>query len=62
MAKQHRMALLTVACVITAMEPLLWMPGLVIPIALVIVIIGCVFTVFNRTLAAYTYLEKKDDV
>ncbi|MFT7560051.1 MAG: phosphatidylglycerophosphate synthase [Flavobacteriales bacterium] len=62
MAKQHRMALLTGACVITAIEPLLWMPGLVMPIALVLVIVGCVITAFNRTLAAYLYLEKKDNV
>lgn len=62
MAKQHRMALLTLACVITSIEPFLWTPSLVMPIALAIVIVGCVLTVFNRTLAAYRYLERKNDV
>lgn len=62
MAKQHRMALMTGACVLTAIEPILWTQGFVMPITLVIVIVGCVLTVFNRTLAAYAYLEKKDDV
>ncbi len=48
MAKQHRMALMTGACAIAAFAPL-W-PGMVnvLPIALAIIVIGCMVTVFRR--------------
>ncbi len=58
MAKQHRMALMTAACIATAFEPFLWSQLFIMPIVLVIVVIGCIFTLFNRTYAAYQYLEK----
>jgi phosphatidylglycerophosphate synthase len=59
MAKQHRMAVMTVACVVTALEPLLWPQGYVLVIALCLVVAGCVITVWRRIQAAYIYLEKK---
>ena len=59
MAKQHRMAVMTVACVATALEPLLWTQGRVLATALCLVVIGCVITVYRRIRAAYNHLEKK---
>ena len=48
MAKQHRMALMTGACLLAALAPL-W-PGAanVIPAALALIIAGCVLTIFRR--------------
>ena len=57
MAKQHRMALMTVACLLTAIEPYLWPQGYVLLSTLLIVITGSVLTVYRRTRAAYVYLE-----
>ncbi len=62
MAKQHRMALMTVACLLTAIEPLLWPQGYLFLVALLLVIIGSLLTVYNRTRAAYIYLERKSNV
>jgi phosphatidylglycerophosphate synthase len=48
MAKQQRMALMTGACLITAGAPF-WPPlANVIPVALGLVVIGCIFTIFRR--------------
>jgi phosphatidylglycerophosphate synthase len=48
MAKQQRMALMTTACLIGAAAPL-WPPlANVIPLALAIVVVGCIFTIFRR--------------
>ncbi len=58
MAKQHRMAIITTACVITAIEPLLWSSPYAILIALFIINIGCIVTLVNRTQNAYHALEK----
>ena len=57
MAKQHRMAIMTIACVLTAFEH----RGYFILIALLIIIIGCVLTIYRRTIAAYNFLENKND-
>lgn len=59
MAKQHRMALMTGACVLTAIEGYLWQPGYVLLLALGIVIVGCVVTVALRIRQAYLFLESK---
>ncbi|WP_019672810.1 CDP-alcohol phosphatidyltransferase family protein [Psychrobacter lutiphocae] len=77
MAKQHRMALLTLACVLTAIEPWLgrlWPAisemtanassnasgsGWMLLTVLVIICIGCVFTIYNRSLSAYHFLENQ---
>jgi phosphatidylglycerophosphate synthase len=57
MAKQHRMALMTVACLLAATEAYLGWPGYSFAVALVLVIVGSAITVYRRTLAAYRYLE-----
>jgi phosphatidylglycerophosphate synthase len=57
MAKQHRMALMTAAAVVAAVEWLLWPPGYAFAVALAIVCVGSVLTVVRRTLSAYRYLE-----
>jgi len=50
MAKPQRMAVMTVACVLSAFEPLLGWHGQVIAFALAIVAIGSLLTVVRRTL------------
>lgn len=59
MAKQHRMALLTIACVLTALEQLFWQHDYLLLIALMVMILGCVITLWRRISAAYRYLENK---
>ena len=59
MAKQHRMALLTIACFATAIEYYIWQHDFVMFAALVIMNIGCVLTLAKRTTAAYRFLENK---
>ena len=49
MAKPQRMAALTVACLVSALEPLWGWRGQTLMIALVIVALGTAFTVFRRT-------------
>jgi phosphatidylglycerophosphate synthase len=48
MAKQQRMALMTTACLIAATAPLWPVLMNVIPVALGLVAIGCIFTIFRR--------------
>ena len=48
MAKQHRMAVVTIACVLAALESLFALPHRVPTIALGIVILGCVATIARR--------------
>ena len=57
MAKQHRMALMTVACVLTAVEPLLWPRGWIFVVALVVIVLGCALTAARRARAAFVALE-----
>jgi phosphatidylglycerophosphate synthase len=61
MAKQHRMALMTAACVLTALEPLLWQPGWILAVTLVIIVAGCTITAWRRARAAYAWLESCAD-
>lgn len=61
MAKQHRMAIVTVACILTAFESLFWSQGYVLFTSLVIINVGCIFTVIKRTQAAYKYLETQSN-
>lgn len=58
MAKQHRMALLTFACIATAIEQFWFGHDYVMIIALIILNIGALITVWRRTVIAYRYLEK----
>ncbi len=61
MAKQQRMALMTFACLMTAVEPLLWERGWFLFSALAVIVLGCVATVARRTRAAYVALEAGTD-
>lgn len=61
MAKQHRMALMTFACLITAIEPLLWERGWVFLTVLAVIVLGCVVTMARRARAAYVALEAGTD-
>lgn len=58
MAKQHRMALMTFACVASAFAPVEWPQGVIMLAALCIIVAGAIWTVYRRTVAAYCYLEK----
>jgi phosphatidylglycerophosphate synthase len=62
MAKQHRMALMTAACLFAAAEAYLYMPGYTLPTALALIIVGSVVTIFRRTLSAFRYLESNQHV
>jgi phosphatidylglycerophosphate synthase len=48
MAKQHRMALMTVACLLAAFKPLWPWAANLIPTALLLIVVGCVVTIFRR--------------
>ena len=56
MAKQHRMAVMTIACLLTNIEH----SGFFIFVALLIIIFGSVITIYRRTIAAYNFLENKN--
>ena len=60
MAKQHRMALLTAACLITAVENSFAGQSYALLAALIIMIAGCFITLYRRTLSAYRFLESHD--
>ncbi|HEY6485528.1 MAG TPA: CDP-alcohol phosphatidyltransferase family protein [Candidatus Cybelea sp.] len=49
MAKPHRMAVLTGACVLSTFEPLAGWHGEVLAAALAVIIIGCIVTLVRRT-------------
>jgi phosphatidylglycerophosphate synthase len=48
MAKQHRMALMTGACVVAAFRPLWPWAVNAIPITLFLIVVGCLVTIFRR--------------
>ena len=48
MAKQQRMAIMTAACLVAAFAPLWPLLTQIIPLALALVVIGCVATIFRR--------------
>jgi phosphatidylglycerophosphate synthase len=50
MAKPHRMAVMTVACVLSTIEPLAGLRGQTIALALIVVILGSAVTFVRRTL------------
>lgn len=62
MAKQHRMALMTGACVIAAIEAAFGQTAYALPLALALVVLGALVTVYRRTAAAYRYLESTPHV
>lgn len=58
MAKQHRMAVMTIACLLSALESLIYgYSGAILFFALAVIIIGCVITIYLRIRSAYRYLE-----
>jgi len=48
MAKQHRMAVVTGAALLAAVEAVLGMPPRVLPAALVVIVVGCMVTIVRR--------------
>ncbi len=59
MAKPHRMAVIAIAFLLTPLESLVWQQGYVVLIALLVVIAGCIATIWNRARAAYLSLERR---
>lgn len=58
MARQQRMALLTIGCIVVAIEYYFWQHDYSMLIALIMMSIGCIWTILRRTYIAYHYLEK----
>lgn len=61
MAKQHRMAVVTLACVVTVFEVLLWPVGSVLYISLIVIVLGCLVTCARRAISAYQFLENSSN-
>lgn len=62
MAKQHRMALLTVAAVVCLFQPLVPLINIIVyPIVLIIICLGCVITVWRRLNHIKKELISKED-
>ena len=59
MAKQHRMAVMTAACLLCAVESLFWSTQLSLVCALIIISVGCLITAIRRTVTAYRFLESQ---
>jgi phosphatidylglycerophosphate synthase len=57
MAKQHRMALLTVTALLSLAEPMFMLDGQFMAVGLAIMVAGCVVTLFRRTLRIYRCLQ-----
>ena len=57
MAKQHRMALMTLACIVASIEAITSQTTYALPLALTLVIVGSIITAYRRTVAAYRFLE-----
>lgn len=60
MAKQHRMATLTIACVAAAVEAMVSGTQWALLLALMLIVVGSAITAVRRSVAAWRYLEKKD--
>jgi hypothetical protein len=61
MAKQHRMAAMTLGCLLTAWEPRFWQVGWILFLTLLVITVGCVITAARRVLATYLALEATSD-
>jgi hypothetical protein len=59
MAKQHRMALLTIACVLSIFETRFLRVGTLFWLALIIIDIGCLITIWRRTARIAQELEAR---
>jgi phosphatidylglycerophosphate synthase len=62
MSKVGRMALIFTACILTPLEQNFWPQGTMLLAALILIITGCILTIWNRALAAHLYLERNADV
>ena len=60
MAKQHRMAIITAACLLSVFEHAFWPVGTVLLIALVVICIGSAITIGRRAWLSYQFLEGAD--
>ena len=59
MAKQHRMAVMTAACVLSIFESWFVRTGTLLWAALIIVVVGCVATIVLRTVSIIRGLEAR---
>jgi phosphatidylglycerophosphate synthase len=59
MAKQQRMAVLTIACVLSIFETHFFVAGTVFWVALIVINIGCVVTIWRRTVGIAQELEAR---
>ena len=59
MAKPHRMAAMTIACIVTSLEGLIEQQGYALTITLLIIIVGSIITSYRRMVFAYRHLENK---
>lgn len=57
MAKQHRMAVLSGACLLSVLEPYLWAKGIVLAIAVAVIAVGSALTIARRTREIHAYCE-----
>lgn len=60
MAKQHRMAVITVACILSVGEVWLFPTGSVLAAALLVVVLGAALTLWRRTRRLYVFLNSPD--
>lgn len=61
MSKLPRMTCISIGAILTPIEAFIVAPGYVLCLCLIIIIIGCALTIWNRARAAYLYLEGKAD-
>ncbi|TXH71011.1 MAG: CDP-alcohol phosphatidyltransferase family protein [Thiothrix sp.] len=59
MAKQQRMAVLTLACLLSLLEPLVWDQHWILFYSLILIVLGALWTAIRRAQAAYHYLEAR---
>ncbi len=59
MAKPHRMAVITAACILSAVEPFTRLRGWAMFAALVLVALGCVVTILRRTRLVLRWLNSQ---
>lgn len=59
MAKQHRMAVVTVACLLWGIERMVWQSNYTLVAALALINFGCLITIYRRIAKAYQCLESQ---
>src|SRR5258708_39864109 len=59
MAKPHRMALLTAACVVSVFENDLGLEGMTIALALIVMVVGMIVTCARRTMRIVADLKQR---